>query len=217
MKREFTLVGTNTLLMANGRMADPLDENVLKYTIHTAAKPNIRSKAVKENLQLHYDWLQEERRIQFFGLLYWDAALGFHIPSDNILYMIREAFFGYGSTAKGGDRLLSILRTDREAYPLYFTGPDTPEDRWKAGLYRTSQVANRALGGAKVRVLQPLFKNWSLTFTVGWTADAEQPGILGKGRDFNAEILTNMLTMQGKTFGLGAYRKSGNFGNFTFR
>lgn len=213
-EKTYTLTGTNTLLMANGRMADPNDEHAMMYSLHTMAKPNVRSKKVKEEPQLIRDWLAEEKRLQFFGLLYWDESVGFYIPTDNVLYMLREAYFGYGSTSKGGDRLLSVLETDKEAYSLEYSGPRKPEERWEAGLYRTGMVANRAMGGAKVRVLQPLFKEWSFTFTVRWAAEAEQPSFLGKGRDFLPQDMTNRLVAQGHTFGIGAYRKSGNYGNF---
>lgn len=210
----YTLTGSNTLLMANGRMADPNDEHALEYQLHTMAKPSVRAKKVKEEPYLLRNWLAEERRIQFYGLLYWDPSLGFYIPADNILYMIREAYFGYGSTSKGGDRLLSILTTSKEAYPLAYSGPDTPDERWESKLYRTGMVSNKALGGAKVRVLQPIFKDWQLTFEVSWAKEAEEPSFLGKGRDFSPEDMTNRLISQGHTFGIGAYRKSGNYGNF---
>ncbi len=225
----FELTGTNILLMSNGRMADNSDENNIKNTLHNLRKPNIRTKKVKEKILKEVDgemvvdpkylddWYEEERKIQFFGLIYWDQGIGFHIPSDNILYMIRESYFGYGTTSKGGDRLLSILRTDKEAYPLEYDGPRTPEERWKAGLYRRSTVKNQALGGAKVRVIQPLFKNWSLQFTVFWGTEAERKDILGKGKNFLPENLYENLVWQGNTFGLGGYRKSGNYGNFSVR
>ncbi len=213
-QRTYTLTGTNTLLMANGRMADPNDEHAMAYQLHTMAKPNVRSKKVKEKPELLKDWLAEEKRIQFFGLLYWDESIGFHIPSDNILYMVREAYFGYGSTSKGGDRLLSAIETDREAYSLEYDGPTTPEERWQAGLYRQSMVSNRAMGGAKVRVLQPLFKGWKLTFTLKWAEEVLETSFLGKGKAFSVRNLSDRLVAQGHTFGLGAYRKSGNYGNF---
>lgn len=213
--KTFTLKGNNTLLMSNGRMANPDEEQALEYTLHVQKKPNPRSKKFKENFEeAKLEWMREERRIQFFGLVYWNAALGFHIPCDNILYMVREAFFGYGSTAKGAAKLLSILETDREAYPLEYSGPRTRAERWNAELYRTGMVRNEALGGARVPVLQPLFKDWSLTFELKWRDDVPLENLLGRGRDFSAEYLTEMLCIQGKTFGIGAYRKSGNYGNF---
>lgn len=216
-EKTYKITGTNILLTANGRMADPSDQYSLAYQIHVLGKPNTRAKKIKESpdvMKILEDWYHEEEKKLFFGLLYWDEALGFHMPADNILYMIREAYFGYGSTAKGGDRLLSVLTLDREAVPLEHSGPKTPQERWEQRLFRKSTVPNRAMGGAKVRVLQPFFKDWSLTFTVRWAKEAEEPSFLGKGRDFMVEDLTNRLIAQGHTFGLGAFRKSGNYGNF---
>ena len=213
------LTGTNILLTANDRMANPADEYALKYQAHLLLKPNMRTKKVRENkektpLEQMEEWLQEEKRIQFWGLIYYDEALGFKIPSDNLLYMMREAFFGYGSTSKGADRLLSILRTDKEAYSFDFAGPKTPQERFDAGLYREDTVPNQALRGARARVLQPLFKDWSVTFEVSWAMEAEKKDFLGKGRNFTPAALFDHIVAQGHTFGLGAFRKSGNYGNF---
>lgn len=209
------LVGTNPLLVANGRMADPSNEHAIKYELHKATKPNVRSKAVKEDHQLLLDWLEKEKEIQFHGLIYWDACDGFYMPADNLLYMIREAYFGLGSTAKGADRLLSVLTVDSDRIALTYAGPTDPGGRYNNGLYRTGTVPNRAMGGSKVRVLQPFFKDWSLITTVTWKAMAEEKDFLGKGKKFNRQLLLEHIRKQGESLGIGAYRKSGNYGNFT--
>lgn len=220
-KTTINLKGTNALLVANGRMSDPSNEYKLAYDAVLRSKPNERTKKVKKLIEDDPDymlkWYEKEKRAQFFGLLYWDASIGFYIPADNLLYMIRESYFGYGSTSKGGDRLLSLLETDREAYAFTYEGPDTPEERWEAGLYRVSQVPNRAMGGAKARVLQPFFRHWEVEFELRWSRHADRPDILGKGKNFSVDALYDNLVFQGETFGLGAYRKSPNYGNFSVK
>lgn len=209
------LTGVKPLLMSNGRMADPSDEYAMLYSLHNMAKPNTRTKKVKENPEVLEAWFLEERRRVFFGALYYDEGLGFHIPADNLLFMAREAFFGYNTTTRGGDRFQSILSLDREAVALNYSGPRTPEERWEAKCYRNALVPNRALGGAKVRVLQAKFEDWSLDVTYKWTQDALVEGLLGRGKDFTGTFFLERLEAQGRTFGLGAYRKSANWGCFT--
>ena len=212
------LTGTKPLLMSNGRMADPSNEHAMKYALHSMAKPNTRTKKVKESPELLDAWFEKERKLVFFGSLYYGGGLGFHVPADNLLFMAREAFFGYNTTTRGGDRFQSILSIDREAVALNYSGPRTPEERWESGEdvgYRCGLVPNRALGGAKVRVLQAMFEDWSLDVTYKWTQDALVEGLLGRGKNFTREFFLERLMAQGRTFGLGAYRKSANWGCFT--
>lgn len=209
------LTGTNVLLMSNGRMADQHDEHAQRAQLHGFKKPNVRAKKTKEDPSVLDDWYKEEERIHFFGLVYYDAALGFHLPADNLLSMAVESYFGYGSTKKGKDYLQSVLTVDAEAFPLRYAGPQTPEARYEAGLFRNSTVTNKALGGAKVRVLNPFFRDWSLEVSYLWPAWIEDEEFLGKGQRFSRESFLAKLARQGETFGIGAYRKSANFGNFT--
>lgn len=210
-----TFTGTKPLLTHNGQMADPANEHALRYAAHMARKPNSRAKATKENPELLAEWYAEERRILFAGSVYYDAALGFHLPADNALKIVMEAYFGYSATQMGTARLSSMLEIDRDAVPYEYEGPRTPDERFEAGLYRVGTVSNKAMGGARTRVLQPVFHGWSMTVTYRWPELLEREGALGRGRDFSASAMLDRLVDQGIGFGVGAFRKSPNYGKYT--
>lgn len=215
-KLNLKLTGTRPLLTANGQMANPLNPYTTAYNRLKAAKPNARSRAVKENPALLDSWFAEEERLLVEAAHYYSEEAGIYMPARNILHMIYEGFFGHGgATRKGAERLSGVLQCDSAEVPMTFEGPQTPKERIDAGAYRVGLVTNHAMGGAKVRAVQAMFLEWSLSFTLLWPDLAEEPDFLGKARSLNAKVLLDSIERQGIILGLGAYRKSPAFGNFS--
>lgn len=210
-----TLTGTRPLLTANGSSANPLDPYKQQYDRLLARKPNPRTKEVRANPGLMHEWMLEEERLLAEAAHYYDEEVGIHVPANNLLHMLYESFFGYGGTTrKGAERLSGVVQCTEPKVPLSHERPYTPQERVDAGAYRVGMVTNRALGGGKVRAVQAMFLEWSLTLTLCWPDIAEEEGFLGKNMRLNAETIIESLRRQGQVLGLAAYRKSPAFGNF---
>lgn len=186
-----TITGTSPLIMHNGRMANPLDKHAIRLREFTS----IRKKTDQDYMNL--------LEVEFMGSLYYDKSVGVYIPGDNIEAMVRDG-------AKLKKRGASVQRgvscvEDRIAFT--YSGPRDPQTLWDTEDFRDIRnVKNGSTGGKTLRC-RPIFREWSLTFTLAY--ESEQ---------INERDLLQCLADAGQYIGLGDYRpgspKGGRYGRF---
>ena len=210
----FKITGTKPLLMANGNMADPASVGAKAYRRLMAIKPNSRAKKTLQNPALLDKWYEQEKELQALNAHYYDPKIGIYIPAANMVHLVMEAFFG-GSTKVGSKILSGTLQVTEEFIKFDFDGPKTPAARVRKECYRSSMTVNHAMGGSRVRVVQAKFDVWCIPeVTFQWHPLLEKENSLGKGKDFDSDILETKLRQYGQLQGLGAYRKAAAYGKF---
>lgn len=179
---EVTIEGTCPTLQHNGQMADPLNEWAKKL------------KAVSGKRKKTDEDHEEMSRIEFFGSLYLDKDLRVCWPSENIESMLNAA----ARKRKEGPQARTGMMVTGD-FPLTYTGPETAEELWQHGGF----ILRCACGvnGSRVMRTRPLFRDWSLRFTV-----MHDPKIV------NADIVLQWCDIAGREVGLSDWRPK--FGRF---
>jgi hypothetical protein len=138
--------GMAPFVMHNGRLADPLDPIAMEL----AALADKRNRTPAEEKELS--------DVEWRGSLYWDAELGAHVPTANIIRSLRDAATAW----KLGEAVYRgvLPQTDRVA--LEYDGPKTidglakrPEHRWRTTI---------RIGRNRTARTRPIFRAWSATF-----------------------------------------------------
>lgn len=143
MKFRINVVGTETLLMHNARLADPLDEWAKKL------------KRVSAKQKKTEDDYQEMAKLEFLGGLYYDQELGPFIPGQNFERCIVDA----GKKLKLGTKLKSAMVIQTNLNPLSYKGP-----RDLDGLLADQNFRHRAsakVGVVRIMRTRPQFRSWS--------------------------------------------------------
>lgn len=148
-ERTYTIRGVCPIVMHNERLADPLNEHAKALKALTKK----RNKTDDDHLAVS--------RAEFMGGLYWDADLGPHVPERCLERLLRDA----ASKSKQGKAVLSALIVTDPA-KLEYKGPRDPVAMWDAGTF----VLRASVGVGQQRVIRsrPIFRDWSLTFTVNF-------------------------------------------------
>lgn len=148
-ERTYTIRGVCPIVMHNERLADPLNEHAKALKALTKKK----NKTDDDHLAVS--------RAEFMGGLYWDADLGPHVPERCLERLLRDA----ASKSKQGKAVLSALIVTDPA-KLEYKGPRDPVAMWEAGSF----VLRASVGVGQQRVIRsrPIFRDWSLTFTVNF-------------------------------------------------
>lgn len=148
-ERTYTIRGVCPIVMHNERLADPLNEHAKALKALTKK----RNKTDDDHLAVS--------RAEFMGGLYWDADLGPHVPERCLERLLRDA----ASKSKQGKAVLSALIVTDPA-KLEYKGPRDPVAMWEAGTF----VLRASVGVGQQRVIRsrPIFRDWSLTFTVNF-------------------------------------------------
>ncbi len=149
-ERSYTIKGVCPIVMHNERLADPLNE-------HAKALKSLTKKRNKTD-----DDHLAVSKAEFLGGLYWDADLGPHVPERCLERLLRDA----ASKSKQGRAVLSALIVIEPA-KLIYKGPRDPEAMWAMG---EQFVLRASVGVGQSRVIRsrPVFRDWSLTFTVNY-------------------------------------------------
>jgi len=146
---EIKIRGLTPLIMHNGRLSDPLDEN-------TQALARLTSKRNKT--------LDDHRAVskcEWYGGLYVDADGAPCLPGEVIEACLVEGAKKYklGKAAKGG----VIVEGN---YALKFKGPKDPDKLWADGAYL--KRASVKIGTNRVIRSRPIFAEWAVEFDVQW-------------------------------------------------
>lgn len=185
------ITGTTALIMNNGIMADPQHPIVQQRAQITAKKKNMTDADMAESARL--SWL---------GCLYYDQAIGVHLPSANVFRAMIDAAARTrdGNAVRGG----VIFLTDRAPIMDPKIGVDL-ERLWGGGT--SAHVDRRIVTQQRARIprVRPIFPNWSATYEV--ELDAEQ---------INPDDFVMFAERAGRLIGVGDYRpqKNGPYGRF---
>lgn len=183
VKLRFT--GLRPLLQHNGALVDPFNPIV-------KAKKALTSKRKKTDSDM-----LEVSRLEFLGSLYLNSARQVIVPD----YLLEATIVSGAKKSKSGQQAKAgVFVTDAE--PLLNYGEQlTPEQLWNDGEGQYVNKARVCMQKASVMRYRPMFRNWSVTFTVEYMPDVVS----------EADV-TEFCRAAGQTVGLGDWRpKYGRF------
>lgn len=167
-----------SLIMANGRMMDPRDPYVREFA--KTKNKNAREKTDSD--------IEEERRIQFQGSLWFDdeTGLGPVLPSETIQALVRDG----AKKAKLGKAAEAGSFPVEDYYRLDYDGPRTREELWADDRFPFFSNTKRGVICTRAK-----FRNWSCTFTLEVDEDV-----------IAIEKVENALRACGKLVGVGSWK-----------
>lgn len=172
-----TITGTETLLMHNSRLADPLDPA-------TKALKKATSKRTKTD-----DDHEEIARLEHAGSMYLDPDSGPYLPSDNIW----RSLYDGAKKHKLGVKMKEGVIITTAVNPLSYKGPRDRDGLWNDLNFRHS--ASVKVGMSRTMRCRPMFRQWK----------TEADGILDPNvLDF--EELRQIAGTAGAIVGLGDWR-----------
>jgi hypothetical protein len=180
----FKIKGVTPMLQHNDTTADPLNE-------YSKAMKRISSKRTKTE-----DDHLEMARIEMRAGLYWDEAVGLHIPGENVEACLIGAakFKKLGTTFKRGAQVVDIH------CPLVDTGaPENPDEIVADNNFRFTKSVK--VGTSKVMRTRAIFDTWATEFTV-----------MFEPTQLQREDIIEMAESAGAMVGLGDWRP--RFGRF---
>lgn len=182
----YRIEGTSPLLMHNDRLANPFDD-------FTKAIKAISGKRKKTEDDLH-----EMARLEFLGGVYESQASGIHVPGFNVFAMLKSA----AKLRKLGASVNRAVIVEEDEIPLEF--PDkgkTAAELYKNRAYVDMRTIKNGPTSGRVVRCRPIFRDWSLSFTLAFDERAIQ-----------RSDLDMVLEDAGAMIGLGDYRP--RFGRF---
>jgi len=190
-KLRYRLKGIQPMIMANGRMADPLDP-FAKLLHKLAIKKN---KVDKDHMDMaHVEWAgclyHTDGDISFNGVnVIFDESMRVIVPAENIKRLIRDgaAKSREGKLVKAG----VIIPSD----PLLNYGNGPPNINELMKLHRYSYRKRVGLRGSSVMRTRPIFRQWSLDL------DIEHDSTI-----IDADKIDTALTTAGHVIGLSDWR-----------
>lgn len=173
---KFHITGISPLLMHADVMSNPL--HPLKKL--QASFTGKRKKTDEDHAEI--------ARIDWTASLYYDEAVGVHVPGQNIERMLVDAakLQKLGTAAKQGLKVI-------EPSPLLYNGPANPD-----ALFQDLRFVDvRAVRNQQVRVMRcrPIFREWELEFDVDVDPDI-----------FNDNVIEDIVQHAGKRIGLCDFR-----------
>jgi hypothetical protein len=156
-------------------------------------------RAMKENTSItgkkRTDEIEEQKaKIEFSQSFYFDEDMGPYIPAQNIESCLKEA----AKAQKLGKEFTRSVMVVEDKAPLEYDGPKSIDGLWKGG-FRDSRTVK--LGQSRIIRTRPLFKNWSISFTVQYDSEF-----------IDKETLDWAIETAGNRSGLGDFRP--RFGRF---
>lgn len=177
MEFKLRMVGTETLLMHNAQLSDPL--NV--YTKRLAEVTSKRKKAEEDHIEIS--------RREWDGGLYFDPEVGPYIPGQNVERALLDSarMNRLGKSIERG-----VFITDN-VIPLQYPGPRDIRELREDASFR--HMASVKIGMSRTMRCRPMFREWSL----------ETEGYLDEEQLDLAE-LRQIAIRAGKLIGLGDWR-----------
>lgn len=182
--KTYTITGSAPLILNNGRGADPLDPATKAFKVVSQKRGKSKTDAD----------LSEIDRQEYMMKLYTDEDGHPVIPAPNLESMINAG----ARQSKDGKKVLAGVFVEADAKIIY-DGPTEFE-----ALYADKRFSLRTgfkQGQIRVYKVRPIFKEWSLTFTVTYDNELIDGGQLDK-----------FIAAAGKVSGLGDWRPK--FGRF---
>jgi len=184
---KFTIQGVVPTILCNGQTSDPLN----KFAKELKKISGKRNKTEGDHKAM--------AKLEFMACMYINEKGNPCWPSDNIEAMIIKAA---AKQRKGTDAKSAIFVDDHA--PLIYDGPKTPDALWSHRtmdnnpfVLRASVVVNRN----RIMRTRPIFRNWSLEFTVHYLTDI-----------FDKEQVIATVKTAGRIIGLSDWRpKYGRF------
>lgn len=184
----FQFTGVSPLLMHSDRGVNPLDALAMELKKLTSTR--------KKTDEIH----AQVARLEWELGMYFDPATGPIVPTANLRGVIVEGakFAKLGATVKRA----TIVEEDRAR--LDYDGPRELEAMWKAGSFR--DVRSVVVGTARVMRCRPIFRKWSLSFS-----------LLFDPESIERAALVSAAEAGGRLIGLGDFRPAngGPFGRFS--
>lgn len=184
-KANYTIQGTQPLLMHSERLANPFDPLTREM------------KAIAGKRKKTEDDLSELARLEWEGGLYHDETIGIYVPAYNLL----AAFVGGGKVQKLGSTVKRAALVLGDKIELQFDGPKEPKALFADEHKRFVDMRSVKVGTSKVMRCRPIFRKWKLTFVVGFDESSLQ-----------RHDLDRVVRDTGEMVGLGDYRP--RFGRF---
>lgn len=179
---EFNIRGVVPLILHNGRLANPLDP-------FARAMKGITGKRKKTDED--YEKLAD---LEWEGGLYLDDDNRVVVPGENIEGLFVDA----AKKSRMGDAAKAGLLSDG-LWPLKFDGPKTLDALKADPRFRDTRKAG--IKGSSVMRTRPIFRSWSLAFTVHFLPDL-----------LNSAQIREFLETGGRIIGLCDYTpKYGRF------
>ena len=194
---EFSIKGVAPTLIHSGRLANPLDPIVKQMKL-------IHSKRKKTD-----DDIAALAKLEWLGSFYPETDGGFevkgneitvvgygrpHWPSDNIERMLQDA----AAKNRLGKQFKAGVMVPEDGFLIY-EGPDTIEELFHDRRFWDTRSAK--IQRATVQRTRPIFRNWSMKFTVHYLPDIVDPS-----------AVTEAVMIAGRLIGLSDNRpKYGRF------
>lgn len=191
----FKLNGLSALLMHSSRLVDPLDPK----TKALKAATDFAKKTKTDEAEALKRWAEWEAG------LYFDEEQGPCIPMENIIRMIRNT----AARSRKGKHVGRAIIVDTTEVRLDYEGPRTLKGlkSSKKGFFFDKPARNGGLNSGSVIRRRPMFRDWSLTFTLHFDSE-----------ELDRSDLVAFVESAGATEGLGDWRpgspKGGMFGRF---
>lgn len=184
-KIEVEIRGLTPCIMHNGHLADPLNEWVKQMR-------DITKKGTKKT---EADII-ELARLEFMGSLYVNERGRPCWPAENLEALIRS---GAKATKAGKDVQAGVI-VDDNAELIFPDAKKSVEDLWQSAEHRFTVGVK--VGQSRVMRTRPIFRTWSLKFTVSYN-----PSVVKSEAD-----LLSWIDHAGSTIGLSDFRPK--FGRF---
>jgi len=192
-KASVHIIGATPMIIHNGRTASPLDVYAKKMKTITSKR-----KKTEEDIR---DLLE----IQWEGALYWDDAIGLHMPVENLLAALLKA----ARKHKMGPQISGFIFEQPVGFPILTNN----HDNWDKLCADESNkfIKTVSIGGrSKTLSCRPIFNAWELKFEF----------FVDESVITLDEIKTLIATMASRV-GLGVWTpshpKPGNFGRFLIK
>lgn len=179
----YKISGMTPMMMHSERLANPFDQLTREI------------KGVTGKRKKTEDDLLEIARLEWLGGLYYDEDAGIHVPGYNLLACIING----GKLHKLGTAVKRACIVNEDKITLQYDGPKTPAKLFEDK--RFVDIRSVKVGTSKIARCRPIFKKWSLAFSVFFDENAIQ----------KSEI-DMCIKSAGSMVGLGDYRP--RFGRF---
>lgn len=177
MDFRITITGTDSLLMHNARLSNPLDPAA-------KAVKKLTSKRTKTD-----EDYEELAHVEWTGGLYHDSEIGPYVPGDNIWRCLYDA----AKKHKKGPRIKEGVFIATSVNPLAYPGPRDIGRLWADENFR--HFASAKVGMQRVTRCRPQFREWR----------TEADGVLDDSVLDLAE-LQQIAEVAGQLIGLGDWR-----------
>ena len=174
-KMEITVNGVTPLMMHNGQLADPLNEYAKGVKVISAKRNKTESQ------------FAEMGKLEWYGGLYLNDNRRVVIPGQNI----EAALIAAAKKNKLGKQFTAGMLSDG-AWPLIYDGPKDVDKLWADGRFVDRRRV--CISQSSVMRCRPIFKTWSLSFTVHYLPDM-----------LNPQQVTEAVVICGRVIGLCDY------------